>query len=62
MDYAELKAELRTKSAIKSYEQETGIAVAGSQKLEEVFDYIRRVYLIQATLGEMKFSKLLPHA
>jgi len=56
------KAELRMKDAIKTYEKETGIAVAGCTFLEEQFEYLRKIYLIQATLGEMKFSKILPHA
>jgi hypothetical protein len=56
------KAMIRTKSAIKSYEEEVGVPVAGTAALEQVFHQIYLVYLIHATLGEMKFSRILPHA
>ena len=59
---AELKAELRTKEAIKAYEQEMRIPVAGCAVLEEQFECLRMIYLIHATLGEMKFRKILPLA
>ena len=59
---AEIQAEARIKDAIKSYEQETGIRVAGCAVLEEIFGGVYKIYLFQATLGERKFSKILPHA
>jgi hypothetical protein len=34
---AATRAEIRTKLAIKDYEAETGIPVAGNTKLEEIF-------------------------
>lgn len=60
MCYAETKAELRMKEAIKTYEKETGIAIAESAFLEAQFAYLRMICPIQATLGEMKFSKMRP--
>lgn len=59
---AEVIAAVWTKNAIKTYEQETGISVAETPVLEEQFEYLRKIYLIHATLGEMKFRKILPHA
>ena len=59
---AETKAEIRIKDAIKTYEQETGIPVAGCAPLEEIFGQIYKIYLFHATLGERKFSRILPHA
>jgi len=43
MCYAETKAELRMKEAIKTYEKETGIAVAGFAFLEAQFEYLRMI-------------------
>jgi hypothetical protein len=59
---AAVKAEVRTKSAIRSYEEEVGVQVAGSAVLEQVFHQLYLIYLIHATLGEMTFRRLLPHA
>jgi len=53
-------AESRTKSAIKDYEAETGVPVAGNTKLEQVFGYLHQIYLAHAILGEMKFRRELP--
>ena len=47
--------EVRTEVAINDYEQEVG-KVAGKQAFRALY----KVYLIHATLGEMKFSKILP--
>jgi hypothetical protein len=54
-------AEIRTKSAIKHYEEEMGIQVTGNAKLEEMFGYLHKIYLIHATLAEMRFRRILPH-
>jgi hypothetical protein len=56
------KAEIRVKARIKEYEQEVGIPVAGSPKLEEIFGEIYKVYLVLAILGERKFIRLYPQA
>jgi hypothetical protein len=56
------RAEIRTKLAIKDYEAETGIAVAGNAKLEEAFWYLSLIYLIHATLSEMRFRRDFPTA
>lgn len=55
-------AEIRTKSAIKCYEEEVGIPVAGNAKLEEIFRRLYEIYFIHATLGDMKFRCDLPTA
>lgn len=59
---AAIQAEARIKDAIKSYEQETGIPVAGCAVLEEIFNVIYKIYLFQATLSERKFSRIPPPA
>ena len=51
--------EVRTEVAINDYEQEVG-KVAGNVVLEQAFRAVYKVYLVHATLGEMKFSKILP--
>jgi hypothetical protein len=55
-------AEIRMKAAIHDYEEQTGVQVAGNAKLEEIFGRLHEIYLIHATLGEMKFRKTLPSA
>lgn len=55
-------AEIRTKEAIKEYEEEVGIQVAGNARLEEMFAYLHQVYLAHAKLAEMKFRRELPIA
>lgn len=55
-------AEIRTKSAIKDYEEEMGIQVTGNSRLEEMFAYLHQIYLAHAKLAEMKFRKILPSA
>jgi hypothetical protein len=55
-------AEIRTKSAIKDYEEQTGIQVSGNARLEEMFAHLSQIYLVHATLGEMRFRKTLPSA
>ena len=62
MSAAAVKAAIRTKSAINSYEDEVGIQVAGSAVLEEVFHQLYMIYLIYETLGDMKFRRILQHA
>jgi hypothetical protein len=59
---AELTAELRTKFAIRDYEEEMGVPVAGSAVLEQAFSDLYKICLIHATLGEMKFRRELPTA
>lgn len=59
---AELEADIRTKSAIRSYEEGMGVPVAGSAVLEEQFECLQKIYLIHATLGDMRFRRILPHA
>lgn len=59
---ADLKAEVWVKAAIGAYEEEVGIPVVGNAVLDEQFEYLRRIYLLRATLGEVKFSKILPRA
>jgi hypothetical protein len=55
-------AEIRTKSAIKDYEEQTGVQVSGNAKLEEIFGRLYEIYFIHATLGDMMFRKTLPSA
>ena len=54
-------AEIRTTSAIKDYEEEMGIQVTGNAKLEEMFGHLHQIYLIHATLADMRFRRILPH-
>ncbi len=49
-------AEIRTKSAIKDYEEQTGVQVSGNARLEEMFAYLSQIYLVHATLGEMRLQ------
>ncbi len=55
-------AEIRTKSAIKDYEEQTGVQVSGNARLEEMFAYLSQVYLVHATLGDMTFRREFPTA
>ncbi len=55
-------AEIRTKSAIKDYEEQTGVQVSGNARLEKMFAYLSQVYLVHATLGDMTFRCEFPTA
>ena len=59
---ATLKAEVLTKAAIRSYEEEVGIPVAGNAALEEQFECLRKIYLIHTTLGELTFRNMMQNA
>ena len=50
-------AEIRTKSAIKDYEEQTGVQVSGNARLEEMFVHLSQIYLVHATLGDMTFRR-----
>ena len=54
-------AEIRTKSAIKDYEEQTGVQVSGNARLEEMFAYLNQIYLANATL-DMTFRREFPTA
>ena len=55
-------AEIRTKSAIKDYEEQTGVQVSGNARLEEMFGYLNQIYVVHATLGDMTFRREFPTA
>jgi hypothetical protein len=59
---ATLKAEILTKLAIRSYEEEVGVPVAGCAILERIFHQIYLAHLIHETLGERKFHRILQSA
>jgi hypothetical protein len=62
MSAAAEKANVLTQSAIKAYEEEVGVSVAGSAVLEDIFHQLYLAYLNREKLGESKFRRIIPHA